>query len=227
MNFFENYLDFLSTTKVGNDLNRLNYRYKNIIDTIDYKDKTVLDLGSHDGRWAFAAVHAGAKSVVGVEYNQDLVIKAQKIKSKYNFNNTSFICSDNIDFLKKNKQTFDIILCCGVFYHTLNHLEYFKYMTLFVNEYIVLDTQIWPSMDPMVHISLESSKWDGNGFSNIPNDQNSKDTIVGIPSQKYIEILADSFNLSIKKIDKTESITNQHKLVDYVSRNRFTYLLKK
>ncbi|MEY2924976.1 MAG: hypothetical protein RLZZ337_1524 [Bacteroidota bacterium] len=231
MSFFEEYQEFTTSSEVGSDLNRLKYRYKNIIESVSYKNKTVLDLGSHDGRWSFAALEAGAKSTLGVEYNESLILKANSIKKKYRWVNADFIKEDNISFLKNNNFKYDVILCCGVFYHTLKHLEYFKYMCESFNDCIILDTHIWPSQDPMVHIQLESSTWDGNGYRNIDKDidvnGSPKNILTGIPSESYINTLAEGFGLSIEKLDYTKEIKNQHKLVDYVMKQRYVYILKK
>lgn len=231
MNFFETYEDFTKSSVVGSDLNRLKFRHKNIIESISYKNKTVLDLGSHDGRWSFAALNAGASSVVGIEYNEDLILKAESIKKKYQWENVDFIKDDNISFLKKNDLMYDIILCCGVFYHTLKHLEYFKYMSNAFNECIILDTQVWPTQDPMVHIQLESSGWDGNGYGNIDHEIYINDTpkniLTGIPSESYVRLLAKGFGLSVEKLDYTKEIIDQHKLVDYAMKQRYVYILKK
>lgn len=231
MSFFETYEDFTKSSVVGSDLNRLKFRYKNIIESISYKNKSVLDLGSHDGRWSFAALDAGASSVVGVEYNEDLIHKAESVKKKYQWENARFIKDDNISFLEKNDFKYDIILCCGIFYHTLKHLEYFKYMSSSFNECIILDTQIWPTRDPMIHIQLESSSWDGNGYRNIGQDilvnNSPKNILTGIPSEPYINMLAEGFGLTIEKLDYTKEIIDQHKLVDYTMKQRYVYILKK
>lgn len=51
--------------------------------------RRVLEIASHDGRWSFAAVTAGASCVVGVESRSELIDSAQ-----------------------------DVVLCLGFFYHT-------------------------------------------------------------------------------------------------------------
>ena len=43
-----------------------------------FQGKRVLDLASHDGRWSFAAIKAGAKEVVGVEARPQLIEAANE-----------------------------------------------------------------------------------------------------------------------------------------------------
>lgn len=225
-NFFEEYYDFTTSSVVGNSVNRLVYRHNLFMDSISFKDKTVLDLGSHDGRWSFAAAEKGAKSVTSVEYNKVLLEKAELIREKYAWSNVEFIEDDNLRFLKNTDRKFDIILCCGVFYHTMNHLEYFNYMSEACREAIILDTNVWPSKDAMVYVTLEKSSWDGNSYRNTKFnlDDEHRDTIAGIPSESYIQILAKSFGLEHTKLDYP--ITNQQGLGDYVMKQRCAYILR-
>src|SRR6185503_6860927 len=58
--FFDDYPRFLSTSETGGGIDRLNLRHEAMIaDNVDVlRGARVLDLASHDGRWAVTAVEA-------------------------------------------------------------------------------------------------------------------------------------------------------------------------
>lgn len=69
MKFFDPYAQFLTTSATSASPSRLNARHAAIIQgNLElFRGKRVLDIASHDGRWSFAALHAGAKHVTGIE----------------------------------------------------------------------------------------------------------------------------------------------------------------
>ena len=73
--FFDDYPRFYDTSETSPLHGRLNLRHDAIF--VENKDifegKRVLDISSHDGRWTFAALNAGAASVVGIEARPELV----------------------------------------------------------------------------------------------------------------------------------------------------------
>ncbi len=97
--FFDDYPEFLKTSKTTPSQSRLNFRYHLIIESnVELlKDKRVVEIASHDGRWAFAAMRGGgAASVVGVEPRQHLVDNANKTFEAYGVPESTyrFICGD-------------------------------------------------------------------------------------------------------------------------------------
>jgi len=89
-------------------------------DEIDFKNKTVLDIGCWDGFFSFEAEKRGAKSVVSLD-DPDLRwggIEGYNFLHKH-FNSKSIFIKGNIyslDTIFKNDK-FDIVLCFGVLYH--------------------------------------------------------------------------------------------------------------
>ena len=75
MGFFNVYSRFLETSQTGASLNRLNRRHEAIFGSFPeiYVGARVLDIASHDGRWSFAALKAGAAHVIGVEPREHLI----------------------------------------------------------------------------------------------------------------------------------------------------------
>lgn len=129
MKYFDSYPQFYETTMTKRLPNRLHQRWLMICDRNKhlFEGARVLDLGSHDGRWAFAALEAGAASVVGVEEREELVSRSYDNFELYGVGKDrfDFVRCDVIDYLAavKGKEKFDLVLNLGFFYHTIKHLQ--------------------------------------------------------------------------------------------------------
>ena len=89
------------------------------LEKVEFRDKTVLDVGCWDGRWSFFAERRGAKSVLAsddVSQNwsngQGLRLAREFFQSQIEVNQDLSIYS-----LASLGRTFDIVMCLGVYYH--------------------------------------------------------------------------------------------------------------
>jgi tRNA (mo5U34)-methyltransferase len=92
------------------------------LDTIDFKGKTVLDIGCWDGYWSFYAERRGAKRVLATDdvsqnwaHGTGLHLAKRLLKSNIEINE-----SVSIYEASKLRETFDIVLCLGVYYHLID-----------------------------------------------------------------------------------------------------------
>jgi predicted nicotinamide N-methyase len=87
--FFDEYERFYRTSDTSPAPERLDFRYHLIIEQNQrlLTGKRVVEIASHDGRWAFAAIKAGARYVRGVEPRQRLVDNAFDTFSSYGIPN--------------------------------------------------------------------------------------------------------------------------------------------
>jgi tRNA (mo5U34)-methyltransferase len=92
------------------------------LDTIDFKGKTVLDIGCWDGYWSFYAERRGAKRVLATDdvsqnwaQGTGLHLAKRLLKSNIEINE-----SVSIYEASKLGETFDIVLCLGVYYHLID-----------------------------------------------------------------------------------------------------------
>ncbi len=103
MDFFDQFERFYTTSQTSPFPHRLNGRHEAIIarNADKLAGKRILDIGSHDGRWAFAALKAGAAHVVGVEPRMELVENARKTFTHYRIDAAryEFIQGDAFEFL--------------------------------------------------------------------------------------------------------------------------------
>ena len=147
--FYINYksLPFLKTSKTAAFSNRLNWRCEILLtrnqDAI--KDKKILDLASHDGRFSYACLKLGASHVTGIEDRSHLVKNAREnlINLGCEQKNFTFFQDDVFNYLPKVKSgEFDTILCFGFFYHTIRQVELLKEIKRIQPRYFILDTMI-------------------------------------------------------------------------------------
>jgi tRNA (mo5U34)-methyltransferase len=96
---------------------------------IDFNNKTVLDIGCWDGYFSFEAERRGAKRVISFD---DPKYRWGGMDG-FNFLHNHF--NSKVEFVKGNacnlvsifeKQSFDIVLCYGVFYHNSDPLLILK-----------------------------------------------------------------------------------------------------
>lgn len=89
------------------------------LDQIDFRGKSVLEIGAWDGYWSFYAEHRGAASVLATDdktqhwaSGEGIWLARQILKS-----NVEIRQDLSIYDLSTLGRQFDIILCLGVFYH--------------------------------------------------------------------------------------------------------------
>ncbi|NWN51205.1 hypothetical protein HT121_28335 [Pseudomonas sp. MAFF 301514] len=92
MGFFDNFPRFYKTSHTSPFPDRLNSRHSAIMERNRefIKGKRILDIASHDGRWSFAALQAGAAHVTGIEPRQELINNAMETFNEYGIEPSRF-----------------------------------------------------------------------------------------------------------------------------------------
>lgn len=97
---------------------------REVRDTVDYKDRVVLDVASYDGMWAFEAEQKGAARVVAcdccpnVNFNHFLLVRGllgSCVTPFYNLN--GYNLGDRLDGYVHEFGRFDIVQHLGLLYH--------------------------------------------------------------------------------------------------------------
>ena len=138
---------FLQTSNEGCFVNKLNWRCEILLSrNIEaIKGKRVLDLACHDGRFSYACLQLGAKSVTGVECRQDLVENVKKNLTSFGYTDKQFqvIQDDVLAYMRKVQSgEFDTILCFGYFYHTFQQIELLQLIKSVKPRHFILDTVV-------------------------------------------------------------------------------------
>jgi hypothetical protein len=196
--FFETHDRFLQSSPVGNWPDRLNLRYEAIIQrtAAQLKGARVLDIASHDGRWSFAALEAGAAHVTGVEVRPELSAIAQT-----NINSDRFLAVTGDVFTRRAifDQPFDVVLCLGFLYHTTRHEEIFDLIRATNARTVVIDTRLTPGEGNFVQIRKERADHPANGMA----DRGVRDKMIlhGWPTRGAVTFMLDHFGYSVDFVD--------------------------
>jgi len=225
--FFDSFKSFYDTSETGSSANRLNNRYIALIHSNKeiIRNSSVLDLASHDGRWAFSAIKNNAKRVLGIEGREELVKKSFENMKKYGIPSEkySFVVGDIFEKMKELKpREFDVVFCFGIFYHIINHMLLLTEFKRLQTRYIILDTEISTSDQPVIYVRKENSFKEG---AVIPDSiQIGNAVIVGRPSKSALELMLNSLGFDFDYYDwENSGIKNWENLKEYRSKDPITF----
>ncbi len=85
---------------------------------VNFKNKTVLELGPYEGNQSVMLTRQGAKKVIAIEGRPINYAKTSLVSSLYNFKNFELILGDMHLFPQLVTEQIDIIYCAGVLYHS-------------------------------------------------------------------------------------------------------------
>jgi len=208
---------------------RLQERHKRIIeknrDSIE--GKRVIDLACNNGRWTYAAVAAGARSVIGIEGRKEKVEEAKKIMRSLTTAETyDFAVADIFDWLTANRnQPVDTILCLGVYYHIMDH---YRLLTLMANtgaSTIIIDSGFVRSFRNSVHVQLENPLIHPNA---LPKFAGQKAELAGFVSLGLMIQMAWNTGYTCRPVPWVpQEVEHKSSVPDYLAGHRFTVRLDK
>ncbi|NYJ03518.1 hypothetical protein HNR19_004216 [Nocardioides thalensis] len=190
--FIDQHPRFLDTSTTAATRSRLNLRHEAII--TDNKDvlegARVLDIASHDARWTYAALRAGASHVTGAEGRPELVAHAEENLQHYGVDpdRYRFIVGDIFTTLDKERPQADVVLCLGFLYHTMRYDDVFHVMSQSNAEFLILDTQVEPSREAILRVRTNGVVGQGSAFTDSPI--HTGQVLVGRPSVRALRTMA-------------------------------------
>lgn len=246
--FFDRYPRFYATSNTSALPHRLNSRYEAIVarNAERLSGKRVLDIASHDGRWSFAALSAGAAHVTGVEPRAELIANARATFAEYGIDSArfDFVSGDIFDVLKE--QRFDVVLCLGFYYHTVRHPELLDRIERTGAKLVVIDTEVTPRKDelppyggddPLVvfgnpyAIQLRRERVDSQELACMDSMTRDGYTLVGRPSREAMKLMAAHFGFSIETFPWLEFLKKHRDAIpdmkDYYATWRDTFYLSR
>ncbi|MDP5218695.1 class I SAM-dependent methyltransferase [Ruegeria sp. 2205SS24-7] len=206
-------------------LSRMNNRAKRIFsfDHDALKGGQVLDLGARFGFWSWAAQQLGAAETLGIEGRQESAARGGKLLAGKNHRYIIGNAFDVMPQLIAEKQSFDVILNLGFFYHIYDHYGMLKLMDALSPKVIVIDSEIDDLDEPVIRVRKEKTWEPNNAIAEVEGQQFSA---VGTPSRGAIESIADCFDYNVKWCDWSD-VGAAPGCDDYRARRRFTCLLTK
>ena len=247
MEFYNQYPRFFHTSQTSAIPHRLNGRHQAIIDPVDFKGKRVLDIASHDGRWSFAALQAGASHVTGIEPRAELIDNAHQTFEHYHIKPQSyeFKKGDVFEVLDGSIQV-DVALCLGFFYHTIRHAELLDRIERTGAQIVVIDTEVTPAPlstpvhsgnDPRIvfnnphDIQIFLDPVDSQQMAYEDSLTRGGNTLVGRPSRSAVNLMSGHFGYSCKTYDWPAHFINHSDhaaaMVDYAEGWRDTFYLSR
>lgn len=225
-------LDGSGITYRQRDISRLNWRYHHIVEPIkdELEGATVLDLGSHDGRWLYALAAAGA-TVTGIEGRADLIAQFPRYpnseaKSRVTLMEGDFV--KEMDRLLAEGKRFDVVTCLGVFYHTIQHYRILMQMAAFRPKVIVIDSDFYLSDRAMISVRLEDT---GLDRATIAQQAGQAQAPVGRISRPALEMMVETLGYRVEWNEWDVPEEERGSVMDYFDKprnnlRRFTCFLR-
>ena len=188
------------------------------------KGKKILDVGSHMGTFAYAALKSGADFIHGIDSEGKMIVLGKNLFQELNVSKESYsmqVC-DAMQYLESvEEKSFDTVLCLGMLYYTTEPYRLLKLMLKAARETVILDTftagyaaiqgkdapQVYKNINddtlklPILLTALtQSEKKDYT----LPHsfDYKSKNLgIITLPSEELLEIWFQSLGADYKKLD--------------------------
>lgn len=185
------------------DIRRLNSRYRFIIEPfLSYiSDSTILDLGSHDGRWPYAFSRAGAKRVIGIEARAELIAQFERFPNDAAKDRVELRQGDifeSLTLLRHDKACFDVVAILGIFYHITDHYGLLDLVRSLSPKLVIIDGAFHLASWPCVQIDFERADHFFNATSRF---QGHRMVAVGIPSKVALERMAETLGYNTRWLD--------------------------
>jgi hypothetical protein len=227
MRFFDEYTRFYDTTATLLKPNRFEQRWRMIFEKNAglLRGSRVLDLASHDGRWTFASLKAGATYVAGVEARPELVQRAVDTFAHYWINPAtySFVCQDAATYLARDRlPRFDVVLNLGFFYHTMRHLELLENMARTGAKVFIIDTAVLTMDEPIIQVRVE----DVNDPRNAVDHRRTGGSMVpvGVASRSALFLMLDYVGYNCTELNWRGTIDDFSECEDYLQGDRATFV---
>jgi len=200
--FAEDYPRFMEVSDLVPKPHRLNERYEALFASNRdiFEGARVLDLASHDGRYSFAALKAGAAHVTGVEVRQGLIDKAQETFAFYGQSPETyrFVCGDVFEVLAREQFDVDVVLCLGYLYHTYRHTELLYRLHNLGPRHLIVDTMVTPGTQPTLRVIRERNVED---IRSAARDAFSVGRVLVLrPSVPALQVLLTAYGFEIESM---------------------------
>ncbi len=230
MKFFDAYPRFYDTTATRLLPNRLQQRWRMMIDhNADLlAGARVLDIASHDGRWSFAALKAGASYAEGVEARPELVEDSRENFRTYEVPRDSyaFVMGDAVEYMSSIQgRRFDVILNLGFFYHTLKHLQILELMAGLEPKAFIIDTSVNLSPHPVINVRLEEAEDPRNAVDHLGLSR--KSVSVGIVSRAALRLMVENLGYDCVELDWTAHVSDFSECGEYREGRRATFVCRR
>ena len=214
---------------------RLNERFERIIARNQHHihGRSILDLGSHNGLWSWAALKNGAKFAFGIEGRKSVIDSGLHAFAEFDDSRYQFVNADVFEGIFNlpsiSTSAFDTVLCLGIYYHIMDHYRMMQLMTGLNPNAIIMDSGFINSDLYEIKLEFEDTAEIANA---IPERPGQTKRIVGIPSLGALKAMAESCGYTSKIIEwRKDEVGDLEVVKDYFNygsgkRNRYTIVLE-
>jgi ubiquinone/menaquinone biosynthesis C-methylase UbiE len=189
--------------------------------------KRILDVGSHMGTFAYAALESGADFIQGIDTEEKMVTLGNELFQQLNVarEKYSMTVSDALQYLENIEAgSFDTVLCLGMLYYTTEPYRLLKLMLRAAKETVILDTftaayaaiqgkdapQVYENINeetlklPLLLTALTQPEKKDYTLPHSFDYRNKDLSLITLPSAALFEIWFQSLSAPFKKMDWSE-----------------------
>lgn len=175
-------------------VDRLNKRYPFLIadHAEDIAGARVLDLGAHDGRWAYAFAAAGASQVTAIEARAHLAEQLTAFPDAQLSARISMRVEDVFAGLEKavaTQERYDVVAVFGLLYHVMDHFRLLSLIHQLQPKCVIIDSDFVKQPGAVIRLIRERTDNDLNAAAQSPGQEV---TVKGVPSRAALEIMSDA-----------------------------------
>ncbi len=178
----------------GTNADRMNKRHAMLIAPFadHLNGARVLDLGAHDGRWAYALAGAGAGEVVAIEGRQSAIdrfalLPDAPFKSRVSMRQGDLW--DAVEGFVAQGETFDVVALFGIYYHIMDHFRLLKLIQQLGAKLVLVDSEFALGHGATITLVMEDT---GKASNATPQVEGQARAVVGIPSFTAMERMAEA-----------------------------------
>lgn len=127
-----------------------------LFDTIDFKDKTFLDVGCNSGQYCFSAKQRGASEVLGIDLDQKRIAQARVLAENEGYD---IVFDERSIFDTQSLKRFDIVFCFAVVTEIQDTFSAIERLKQLIGTYALIEISL---ARPLIYASY--SKWWLKGY---------------------------------------------------------------
>lgn len=232
--FFDDNPEFLKTSSTASSINRLNLRHLGVIKENEdvLRGRSVVDIASHDGRWSYAALQAGATHVTGLEGRTHLIENTKQTFDAKGVRATQYtlIQGDAHEKLFAPEVRAGVVMCLGFLYHTARYVELMAGIRSTGAEYVIIDTRVIEDVEgPLIQMRTESVHGEALALKDRYTFQSR--VLSAVPSEAAVVLMLESIGYEVDHRTDWAKLVEQHPAVrpvaQYASGKRVTFRARK
>ena len=105
---------------------------------------------------------------------------------------------DELETLVAQGERFDVVAVYGIFYHVMDHLRLLSLAKQLEPEIIIIDSEFIVVDNAMIQLLREEVS---NPLNAVPASAGQSHTVVGVPSRRATEFMAEALDMDIAWVD--------------------------